>query len=797
MPEHPGVGESLAGRDVGPIGDDRARWGPAIHAGIAIAVVETSQEHVWCNEPYGRFIGRPAGEVVGIKLADALGDPADLSAGWENVVAGHRLAFEVCLTALSGDIRYGLVDVNRFEDEVGFRVVVSIQDQTAARHALTDLQRYYSMVAYSMDAIISLDPSGNVATWNAGAQNLYGYTADEILGHALTTLSVGESESFLADLAGRVMDGEVVEGEVQQRCRNGTELWVSTQASPIYHRVEGISGVLLIARDVTHRREMEEELRAAKTKAEEAAVAKSRFLANMSHEIRTPMNGILGMTDLLLDTSLSTEQLQYAETVKTSGVTLLELINDILDFSKIEAGHLELESIPFDVTETLDGVLDVMAQPAARKGLELTGFADLDVPSMLVGDPGRLRQVLLNLTNNAVKFTSEGGVALRVQRADGRHLRFEVEDSGIGIPQSRRRRLFKAFSQVDASTTRRFGGTGLGLAICRELVEIMGGSLAVDSEEGVGSTFWFTLELLEATAGAVDSRGDDARWSTPRLDGHRILIVDDSVESRRILRKYCEAWGAEVVTAPDGAAATSAMTEALDAGVPFTIALLDHGLGAHTGLMLGRRWREEGPKTPMSMTLMASYADSDAAKEAVNSGFDGYLMKPIKRAALAEQLKLALGSGRRPALAERRSAFDGHGVSDQRRQQTLILVVEDNVVNQKVTLGMLRRLGYPAVIAPDGAAAVKMFSERPYDVVLMDCQMPRMDGYQATAVLRSLNRAGARVPIVAMTANAMVGDREACMAAGMDYYLSKPISVQSLCSVLEQVLSSGRVEHAG
>ena len=449
------------------------------------------------------------------------------------------------------------------------------------------------------------------------------------------------------------------------------------------------------------------------------------------------------------------------------------------------------------MAETLDGVLDVMAPSAARKSLELTGFVDLDVPPTLVGDPGRLRQVLLNLANNAVKFTSEGSVALRIYRDDGPKLRFEVEDSGIGIPQNRRRRLFKAFSQVDASTTRRFGGTGLGLAISRELVELMGGSLAVDSEEGVGSTFWFTLAPPVASAEAVASMAIAGRSPSPQLAGHRMLIVDDSKESRVILRKYCEAWGADVVTVSNGASAITAIAEATDAGAPFAIALLDHRLGEPTGLQLGRRWREQWPGATTSRILMTTYADNDVAKAAVSSGFDGYLMKPIKRGALAEQLGRALGAVTAPALTERRSAFDAHQVSDQRRKDTLILVAEDNVVNQKVTLGMLRRLGYSAEVAPDGMAAVEMFTERAYDVVLMDCQMPRMDGYEATAFLRSLNNAGARVPIVAMTANAMVGDREACLAAGMDYYLSKPISVHALCSVLEQVLSPGQVEGTG
>ena len=755
------------------------------NAGVPLASVDLDGRHLWWNEDYSCFLGGIGEDLPERSLLDALGRPSSFQLEWERAVDGHRAEIEFDVRLEFGVVRNGVAKLVRFHDEERGedRVAISIQDLTAARRALADLQRYASMVAYSMDAIISLEPSGMIATWNAGAQNLYGYTADDVLGRALTRLAVPESEEFLANLAERVMDGEVVEAEVRQMCRGGHALWISIQASPIYHRIEGISGVLIIARDLTERRRMEEDLRAAMTKAEQAAVAKSRFLANMSHEIRTPMNGILGMTDLLLDTGLTEEQRQFAETVKLSGSALLELINDILDFSKIEAGGLEIETIGYEIADTIDGVLDVLGEHAARKGLELTGCADLELPSRILGDPVRLRQVLLNLANNAIKFTNEGSVALRVYSVGDGEVQFEVEDTGIGIPEDRMDRLFRAFSQVDASTTRRFGGTGLGLAICKELVELMGGRLRVESVVDQGSKFWFRLPLRHDVGAALPT------VDIPAFLGLRVLVVDDVAESREIVSRYCTAWGCHTVSCADAASASKVLAEANEVGEAFSVVLLDNSLNGTSGLTIGKRWREQFPQAPTSMVLMTSYAERKDAKRAREFGFDIHLLKPVKRRVLQRTLLSVVGLAVDRSEARGESMTSYHSISIDLRRRTRILVAEDNLVNQKVVLKMLERLGYRATVAANGKSAVNMFTESPFDIVFMDCQMPEMDGYQATAALRALD-AGADVPIVAMTANAMVGDREECLAAGMSHYLPKPISARALVDVLEEVFDT-------
>ena len=757
----------------------------ARHIGVPLACTDLDGRHLWWNSAYSRLSERTTSDLGQVDARTAFGQPPQFAMNWERVQHGYPVEFVVTRADEGGD-RQLLVRLNPFRDpDTGRQLVaVALEDHTAPRQALTDLQRYASLVAYSMDAILSIDAHGRIDTWNAGAQNLYGYTADEVLGKPLTVLAVDDDpEGLLASIPQRAFEAEVVEGEVQQRCRDGSTLWVSVQASPIFHRERGIDGASIIARDVTDRHTMEDELRGAKDRAEQAAIAKSRFLANMSHEIRTPMNGVLGMTDLLLETKLDPEQRDYAEAVKTSGDTLLQLINDILDFSKIEAGRLELEDIPFDISNCCNGVLDVLAQLAAEKKLELTGFVDLALPMRIKGDPSRLRQVLLNLTNNAVKFTSSGEVALRVLPVGTDRLRFEVEDTGIGIPADRVAHLFKAFSQVDASTTRQFGGTGLGLAISRELVELMGGRLSVESTEGKGSRFWFDLPLRPA----VDKDLPVAMANLDALRELRILVADDVEASREILQRYCEAWGCRVDAVASAATATSAVEAALERARPYDVVLLDNGLPNTSGLSVGRGWRERTPSLSSALILLTSYAERGDARRAHEAGFAGYLTKPVKMDTLRDVLRTVVGG---ETTSGARTLITRHTVSENRRRQTRILVAEDNIVNQKVALRMLERLGYEPTLVPDGQAAVEQFAAAPYDIVLMDCQMPRMDGYQATGAIRGLSDAGARVPIVAMTANAMVGDREKCLDAGMTHYLTKPISARALSAVLEEALET-------
>ncbi len=717
-----------------------------------------------------------------------------------------------------GSIHYILAHARLIRDDSGhpFKIIGLVEDITEKKIAQKLLEKERQRLANVIQGTHAGIWEWNVLTgetvFNEKWAEIAGYTLEELAPVSIktwTSLAHPEDLRKSGELLEKHFAGELPYYDCQCRMKhkNGYWVWVHDRGQVITRTDDGKPLMMFGTHmDITEAKQAEKKLMETNRRLEEANIranhmalkaelanaAKSEFLANMSHEIRTPMNGVIGMIGLLLDTNLSHNQRHYAETVRSSAESLLGLINDILDFSKIEAGKLDLEVLDFDLQSMLDDFAVMLAVQAHGKGLELVCGMSPEVPALVRGDPGRLRQILTNLAGNAIKFTHAGEVVIRVTLESATEevsmVRFSVSDTGIGIPDEKIGMLFDKFSQVDASTTRRFGGTGLGLAISKQLAVMMGGEIGVTSRQGMGSEFWFTARL-EKQPEVINVES-----ALPvNLKGVRVLIVDDNPTNREILNTCMTSWGMRVSETGGASDALQVLYKALDKDDSFQVAVIDMQMPVMDGEALGRAIRAESCLADLRMVLLTSLGFRGDAKSFAEIGFNAYLTKPARglelKAVLCQVLTLRGGETlKAQTIATRHTArevmnmFADYSVS--------ILLVEDNFTNQQVALGILMKLGLKADVVPNGAEALKVLESIPYDLVLMDLQMPVMDGYETTARIRELRSSvlNPNVPVIAMTAHAMAGDRENCLRAGMNDHVSKPVSPDSLAEALEKWL---------
>ena len=675
--------------------------------------------------------------------------------------------------------------------------VWSFRDVTARKTAEAALQksdeRFQLVARATNDAVWDWDIQTNSVWWNQGFRTLFGYKDEDIAPDASSW-----KERLHPDDKQRILDSidRVIEGkgacwasEYRFRRADGGYAYIYDRGYVMRDEIGKPIRMVGAMVDITERKRTEEELTRARDAAETANRSKSQFLANMSHEIRTPMNAIIGMTQLALDTNLSSEQRSLLLTVQDSADTLLSVINDILDFSKVEAGKMELQPVRFNLRERLEDTVTTFSVRAHEKNLELACFMEANVPEGVIGDPGRLRQVLINLLGNAIKFTESGEVVLRVsveeRRPEQIRLHFAVTDTGIGIPEDKQQVIFEAFTQADNSATRNYGGTGLGLTISLQLIELMGGKIWVESKPGLGSTFHFTAEF------GVDPVEENCATEIPALRGVRVLVVDDNATNRMVLHSQLLRWGMSPTAAVDGPTALEAIAASAAAKSPFALILVDGMMPGMDGLTLARQIKRDPNAADPTLVMLSSMGHAEA--DARESGISYCLTKPVRQSDLFDAVMTALGQQTSKTGPGRR-----HSGKLTPKRLLKILLAEDHPVNQRLAVAILQNWGHTVTVVPNGKRAVEAFSREPFDLIVMDVQMPELNGLEATRTIRRMEQAsGGHIFIIAMTAHAFKGDREQCLGAGMDGYVAKPINSADLFTTIESLFHNSVAETPG